>query len=399
MNKDDFPQFTRPSKLKRRRRTPTTDNPSTAALESRPLKRFAADPVAKNALLSGTTTTAVANDDIARSLDTNTGGAAANVSLFTPALASISTILNLDSLTNHFTRGGEKEKKKKSNQNQNLILSSAKMVAAQIDYYISASCQYAISGKNNRHHHERQNLYSVGNVVHYPTLGVIQLHKDQDEEKESPLTSLKNATKDFCTISFPQLRTRYCIDSSRIRKILSFQSGDGAAVDLNLMTLPRISSCLNNTINTEKKSLKYIKIITKHGATIQQHYDIDKMRRNGSFSSSGSSSYSSSSSTTTTTSSDIIGKLMFGAIRPVMECKWLEEPTASLYANMEVEEELVGVMRYKICLLPSDIIISNHNSDATVHDDCNVNKEKMHGWISDRSRLKSQPYTIAQVIE
>jgi hypothetical protein len=276
------------------------------------------------------------------------------------------------------------------------------MIAAQIDYYIAASYEYTIMmGRNNQEQEKKQQqqlLYGTRNALHHATLGMIRV-RNQDEKDKS---LWKNAIKDFCPIAFPQVCTQSSFDLSKRRRNISntttFQSGDGVVVDSNLLRLPTISN--SNEKQTTNNSLKYIKIITKLGATVRTNYDIDEKRK-------GSSSIGS-------TTSEVIGKLHFGAIRPVVECKWLEKP--SLFSmkkvwsedeglwheeeasDEELEEELVGVMRYKVCLLPSDIILSHNGAGDNIDKD-HIVHGMTHGWISDRSRLKSQPYQIAEIIE
>ena len=102
-----------------------------------------------------------------------------------------------------------------------------------------------------------------------------------------------------------------------------------------------------------------LKIISHHAATIRQDYDIHD-----------------------SIDSKCIGKLSFGKIRTFSQRKWLPPPSSES-CEEEEEDDLCGVYRYQIQLL---------------QEDCNGNN-KGHGWISDRSRLKEDPYQIIQVLD
>lgn len=399
MTKDEIPNFTRTSKLKRRRRNPSNNkNHSTnSTLENNPLKRFAAEPVVGSKFTSDTSssTDAVTNNTITtNNIPRYNDPSGGDISL--GSTAALSTILNLDEFT---SRDGE---------NRNMKW-GAKMIAAQIDYYIAASCQYTLLGTINQqeqqqkeHHHRHhqqqqplQQLYGMQSIPHPATLGVMRVQNQNEDE-----SILKRVSKDFCPIAFPQFNLP---KSETVSKHSSFQSRGvyGTVVDLNKMRLFTQSSSSRKHLNA---CLKYIKIVSTRGATIRRNHDIDENRNEPS---------SPRSSATTSSSSDIIGKLTFGSIRPVVECKWLEKPPLFSIkkvwseddgcwheeeaSDVELDEELVGVMRYKVCLLPSDII--NHNNSSERDDNEYVASGKMYGWISDRSRLQSHPYRIAELIE
>jgi hypothetical protein len=390
MTKDELPNFTRTSKLKRRRRNPSNNknNSTNSTLENNPLKRFAAEPVVGSKCTSDTCTStdaATSNSITTNNIPRYNGPSGADILL--ASTAAVSTILNLDKFT---SRNGE------GNRNMKW---GAKMIAAQIDYYIAASCQYTSLGTINQQEQQQkeqqqQQLYGMQSIPHSATLGVMRLRNQNEDE-----SILKRFSKDFCPIAFPQFNLP---KSETISKHSSFQSRgvDGTVVDLNKMRLfTQSSSSRKQHLNA---CLKYIKIVSTRGATIRRNHDIDENRNEPS-----------SPRSSTTSSSDIIGKLIFGSIRPVVECKWLEKPPLFSIkkvwseddgcwheeeaSDVELDEELVGVMRYKVCLLPSDIINDDKSSERD--DNEYVASGKMYGWISDRSRLQSHPYTIAELIE
>ena len=100
-----------------------------------------------------------------------------------------------------------------------------------------------------------------------------------------------------------------------------------------------------------------IRIISNKGATIREVFDIDK-------------------------SNIVIGKLTEADERYFIEKKSLPPPPISLddSDDDENDDECVAVVRYKIALESSDLVL--------------LSQTDMHGWISDRGRLAEDSYMI-----
>jgi hypothetical protein len=101
-----------------------------------------------------------------------------------------------------------------------------------------------------------------------------------------------------------------------------------------------------------------LKIVSQHGATIRQDYNIND-----------------------STDSECIGKLSNGEVRNFIRKEWLPPPPPDPFEEDELDD-LTGVYRYQIQLLQAD----------------HAGKNQYFGWISDRSRLKEDPYKIIEVL-
>lgn len=153
-----------------------------------------------------------------------------------------------------------------------------------------------------------------------------------------------------------------------------FFRGDGQSVQEEVLNIPWKAHASID---------KFIKITSRNGATIRSKFDIDDNSTHLDGEIEGENSV-------------VIGRLQFGDIRPVLQSKWLDPPLEEANGNNNIgddefeDDELVGVMRYQIQLLECDLSSQNGSEKSL---------DLRKGWISDRSRLKDEPFTICEVIE
>jgi hypothetical protein len=148
--------------------------------------------------------------------------------------------------------------------------------------------------------------------------------------------------------------------------------------------LPLLSSTIKQQQQQQQQQQTIGKIRIEPGqqATIRELYDIDK-------------------------STIIIGTLPSGIERYYYEKKTLPPPPISLLDedDEEEEDECVAVVRYKVALLPVDILDNNTATTTTTSfidkNNDNNNSEieyPLVGWISDRGRFADDPYLILREI-
>jgi hypothetical protein len=99
-------------------------------------------------------------------------------------------------------------------------------------------------------------------------------------------------------------------------------------------------SSLASTIKQQQQPIGKIRIEPGQQATVRELYDIDK-------------------------STIIIGTLQAGIERYYYEKKTLPPPPISLLDDEEEDEECVAVVRYKVALLPVDIILDSNTATTT----------------------------------
>ena len=330
----DFPKFSRPSKLKRKRKTQPVS--STTSTNKNPLAQFSASSVStvqsKNKQL-----TSPSNDDAAKHASVNVRG----MNTSQDSLPRASTLLDLYAGPTQYP------------------WNNAKAVSAQIDYCIALSSTNQNSARN--YCNDGIQGENVNVSAHHPILESVDLrHRSSGEHSGN------------FPLAFPNLNVADNIECNDL-----YRRGDGTSVSSTCLSLPGVSIMINDAKDPSQSQhhSKYIKIVSQLGATIRTHCEIDENNDE----------------------SMRIGKLRLGAIRPIMESKYLDPPPIILDMaedDREYDEKLVDVIRYKVRLLPSDI---SQNNDLKGKD-----FEMDHyrsGWISDRSRLEDDPYAIAEVQE
>lgn len=233
-------------------------------------------------------------------------------------------------------------------------------VAAMTDYEISSSIENR-SQQRKKTIDESSNT-RVDEAIHHKILGTVNIK-----------SKLKRNNYN-CPFALPASHSVVDTDK-REGNNADFFRGDGQSIEEEFLNIPW---------KAHDVSLgSFIKITSRNGATIRSKFDIDDNCTHLDGEIEGENSV-------------VIGKLKVGDIRPVLQSKWLDPPLEEANGVNNVgddefeDDELVGVMRYQIQLLECDLSSLNGSEESL---------DLTKGWISDRSRLKDEPFTICKVIE
>lgn len=233
-------------------------------------------------------------------------------------------------------------------------------VAAMTDYEISSS----IENRSQQTKKVKSSNSKEDEAVYHKILGTVDIK-----------SNLKSNNY-ICPFALPASYSHSIVDTNkREGNNAEFFRGDGQSVEEEILNVSWKAHDV--TIG------KFIKITSRNGATIRSKFDIDDNCTHLDAENEGEDSV-------------VIGKLKVGDIRPVLQSKWLDPPLEEANGDNNVgddefeDDELVGVMRYQIQLLECDLSSQNESEKS-------FNSRK--GWISDRSRLKDEPFTICKVIE
>lgn len=267
---------------------------------------------------------------------------------------------------------------------------SLKTISAEIDFFITSSCLNFESFESDSSSSRTPGSKRKRREIQHPILGSILLNPIENVHQNDAVQRTQRCCFQdgdgrinpyhVCKLAFPPCQAEVPYgnpnaDANANAQIGArntnahdlYYRGDGAIVSNGNLAISEPSREASLSKASEiYTDVKWVKILSEHGATIRGHYDIGK-------------------------ETEYIGKLPFGSVRMCVKSKRLQPPADSDGENEE-EPRLVVVMRYKIRLLPCDVLAKKDDGDST-EGGCE------EGWISDMSRLYDDPYVIAELLE
>lgn len=253
---------------------------------------------------------------------------------------------------------------------------SEKAISAEIDYFITSRKERMRNNStiatvtNAKKHRTFKNMER--REIEHRILGsaILNLEKrpsqkdetDNSEEKRIQMADDRRSLNELCKLAFPPIQAKVPVGHVKAGETASncvgsrYQRGDGMTI---------INSDLNFPKELSTTKSKWVKIISKSGATVRSRYDIDEHNES-------------------------IGKLPFGSVRLCLDSKQLAPPPDSDSDSEGDPMRFVAVMRFKLQLLPCDVTSMFDSYHEGVW---------AEGWVSDRSRLFDLPYVIADLIE
>ena len=274
--------------------------------------------------------------------------------------------------------------------------------AAHVDSYIQSSYENIHKWKENNDEKNKGNP-GLSTIVasslscsfyNHPILGKIQLKQEKKKSYQTSTRDTSNSANTF--LSFPQSRKHTLNDIAQAKRRASSYIL-GSSIPSTLLSFPPSqkrrrkykndsSSCSKNEFSSIEKtnfiipmsSKGRLKIICHQGATVREKFDINE------------------------DDNEQLIKLSKNDEREFVDAKWLSSTYSHTDDNLqtstydEEESNITGVMRYKIRLEMNDVINASPKKTSVVKN--SDMEEDLYGWISDRSRLKKNPYWIAIVL-